>query len=163
MWRWTEKGIFSYFWDGHGSTFRWSTPTIGAPLSRSRRAIPAQRYSKRRSRHGDSYPVAAQTLLAAQTPPVTPSGTGGFSGTGGYVVLVSSQRTEEDAQASYRVLQEKYPDFLGTRAPLVKRADIGAAGVFYRVTVGPFETSDEASRFCGDLKMAGGQCVVQKN
>jgi sporulation related protein len=29
--------------------------------------------------------------------------------------------------------------------------------------VGPFGTSDEASQFCGSLKSAGGQCVIQRN
>jgi hypothetical protein len=29
--------------------------------------------------------------------------------------------------------------------------------------VGPFGSSDEASQFCGNLKTAGGQCVVQRN
>jgi hypothetical protein len=29
--------------------------------------------------------------------------------------------------------------------------------------VGPFGTPEEASLFCGNLKTAGGQCVVQRN
>ena len=36
-------------------------------------------------------------------------------------------------------------------------------GIFYRAAVGPFQTAEEASKFCGDLKTAGGQCVVQSN
>jgi len=34
-------------------------------------------------------------------------------------------RTEADAQASYRSLQGKFPNVLGSRAPLIKRADLG--------------------------------------
>jgi hypothetical protein len=83
--------------------------------------------------------------------------------TGGYVVQVSSQRNEADAQASFRVLQGKFPSVLGSRTPLIKRADLGAKGVYYRAMVGPFGSSGEASRFCGSLKSAGGQCVVQRN
>jgi hypothetical protein len=82
---------------------------------------------------------------------------------GGYVVQVSSQRNEADAQASYRTLQSKFPSVLGSRSPLIKRADLGEKGVYYRAMVGPFSTSDEASQFCGSLKSAGGQCVVQRN
>jgi sporulation related protein len=85
------------------------------------------------------------------------------SGTGGYVVQVSSQRSEEDALASYKVLQEKFPDLLGPRSPLIKRADLGAARVYYRAMVGPFQSSEEASQFCGNLRTAGGQCIVQRN
>jgi hypothetical protein len=82
---------------------------------------------------------------------------------GGYLVQVSSQRNESDAQASYRALQGKFPSVLGSRSPLIKRADLGDKGVYYRAMVGPFGSSEEASQFCGSLKSAGGQCVVQRN
>jgi hypothetical protein len=82
---------------------------------------------------------------------------------GSYVVQVSSQRSEADAQASYRALQGKFPSVLGSRAPLIKRADLGDKGVYYRAMVGPFGSSEEAAQVCGNLKTAGGQCVVQKN
>jgi hypothetical protein len=85
------------------------------------------------------------------------------SGGGSYVVQVSSQRNEADAQASYKALQGKFPSVLGSRAPLIKRADLGDKGVYYRAMVGPFGSSEEAAQLCGSLKTAGGQCVVQKN
>jgi hypothetical protein len=79
-----------------------------------------------------------------------------------YFVQVSAQRSEEDAQASYRVLQGKFPDLLGSRELVVKRADTDS-GASYRATVGPFATADEAFDLCESLKAAGGQCVVQRN
>ncbi|PYF05528.1 sporulation related protein [Rhodopseudomonas faecalis] len=82
---------------------------------------------------------------------------------GGYVVQVSSQRSAADAQASFRALQNKYPSVLGSRTPLIKRADLGDKGVYYRAMIGPFGSSDDAARFCGSLRSAGGQCVVQRN
>ena len=75
---------------------------------------------------------------------------------------VSSQRSEADAQASYKALQGKFPSVLGSHPPLIKRADLGEKGVYYRAMVGPFSSSEEASQFCGSLKSAGGQCVLQK-
>jgi hypothetical protein len=103
-------------------------------------------------------PAETRTRVAATNPTqaVAPSGSG-------YVVQVSSQRNEADAQASYRTLQGKFPAVLGSRSPLIKRADLGEKGIYYRAMVGPFGTSDEASQFCGSLKTAGGQCVVQRN
>ena len=85
------------------------------------------------------------------------------AGGGGYLVQVSSQRNEADAQASYRALQGKFPSVLGSRTPVIKRADLGDKGVYYRAMVGPFGSRDEASQFCNSLKTAGGQCVVQRN
>jgi cell division septation protein DedD len=82
---------------------------------------------------------------------------------GGYVVQVSSQRSEGDAQASFRALQTKFPSVLGSRAPLIKKADLGDKGTYYRAMVGPFGSQEEASQVCGNLKSAGGQCVVQRN
>jgi hypothetical protein len=82
---------------------------------------------------------------------------------GDYLVQVSSQRSEQDAAASYKVLQDKFPGVLGAWVPIITRADTGASGIFYRAAVGPFKTADEASQFCSTLKAAGGQCVVQRN
>jgi hypothetical protein len=86
----------------------------------------------------------------------------GVTPTNGYLVQVSSQRSENDAQASYRSLQTKFPDVLGQRQPVIKRADLGEKGIYYRAMVGPFGTPDEAVQLCNNLKTAGGQCVVQK-
>jgi len=103
-----------------------------------------------------------RTRVAATNPAQPPAPGSGASG-GGYVVQVSSQRNEADAQASYKALQGKFPAVLGSREPLIKRADLGEKGVYYRAMVGPFGTPEEASQFCGSLKTAGGQCVVQRN
>jgi hypothetical protein len=82
---------------------------------------------------------------------------------GGYLVQVSSQKNEADAQVSYRALQNKFPAALASRPPVIKRVDLGDKGVYYRTMVGPFGSTEEAAQFCGNLKSAGGQCVIQKN
>jgi SPOR domain len=102
-----------------------------------------------------------RSRVAAVAPTQTAPSAG--SGGGSYMVQVSSQRNEADAQTSFRSLQGKFPAVLGSRSPLIKRADLGEKGVYYRAMVGPFDSSDEASQFCGSLKTAGGQCVVQRN
>ena len=104
-------------------------------------------------------PAAESRTRMANNAPAATASTGG----GGYVVQVSSQKNEADAQASYRVLQGKFPSVLGSRAALIKRADLGGKGVYYRAMVGPFGSSEEAAQLCGNLKSAGGQCVVQRN
>ena len=77
------------------------------------------------------------------------------------LVQVSSQKSESDAQASYRGLQAKYSQ-LKSHQPVIRRADLGSKGVFYRAMV-PFETGDEAVQFCNGLKQAGGQCIILRN
>jgi cell division protein FtsN len=110
-------------------------------------------------------PAETRTRVATTGNPVqtAPSPAAGTGGNGGYVVQVSSQRSEADAQASFKALQGKFPNVLGSQSPLIKRADLGDKGVYYRAMVGPFGSADEATQFCGNLKSAGGQCVVQRN
>jgi SPOR domain len=115
-------------------------------------------------------PPATRVATTAPTqavPAQPPSGGGAAPATGstggGYLVQVSSQRSEADAQASYKALQNKFPSVLGSHTSVIKRADLGDKGVYYRAMVGPFNSSDEASQFCGSLKSAGGQCVIQRN
>ncbi len=124
-----------------------SAANANAPLSLSPQGQPA---------------APEPTTRVATTNPTQTAPAGGGAG-GGYLVQVSSQRSEADAQASYKALQGKFPSVLGSYAPLIKRADLGDKGVYYRAMVGPFNSPDEASQFCGSLKSAGGQCVVQRN
>jgi hypothetical protein len=125
--------------------------SANAPLSLSPQAAPPA--------PADTHTRVASTSSAPQQ--IAPPAASG--GGGNYLVQVSSQRNEADAQASFRSLQGKFPSVLGSRAPLIKRADLGDKGVYYRAMVGPFGSPDEASQFCGNLKSAGGQCVVQRN
>jgi hypothetical protein len=78
-------------------------------------------------------------------------------------VQVSSQRSEADAQAAYRSLRNRFSNVLGDQAPVIRRADLGSRGVYYRAMVGPFASREQAVQLCGNLKAAGGDCVVQAN
>lgn len=106
-------------------------------------------------------PTAGTKMAAANPADLAPSAAP--SGGVGYLVQLSAQRSEADAQASYRALQGKFPSVLGSRTPVIKRVDTGEKGIYYRAMVGPFASSDEAAQFCGSLKSAGGQCFVQRN
>jgi hypothetical protein len=107
---------------------------------------------------GQPAPAAERARVASNNPAQTAP-----AGGGGYVVQVASQKNEADAQAAYRALQGKYPAVLGSHSSFVKRADLGEKGVFYRAMIGPFASKDEATQLCGNLKTAGGQCLIQGN
>ncbi len=143
-----------------------AAPAAAQPPPRAPAPVPAPPATTRAANPGSSAnapmslaPQAAPTRVAstnpAQSEPAVSSG--------GYLVQISSQRSESDARASFRVLQHKFPSALGSRSPLIKRADLGSKGVYYRAMVGPFGTSEQAVQFCASLKAAGGQCVVQRN
>jgi hypothetical protein len=100
---------------------------------------------------------------SAAVPPAAAAPTNVARTTGAYSVQIASQKTEAEAQASARSAQAKYANLMGSMSPSVKRADLGDKGVYYRVMVGPFQTSDEAVKFCSNLRVAGGNCVVPRN
>ncbi len=115
-----------------------------APLSLNPNAQPAR--------------PAAPARVAAQTP--APQAAAPASG--GYAVQVSSQRSEAEAQAAFQSLQGKFPNQLGGRQPVIRRADLGEKGIYYRamVVVG---SNSEAGELCSSLKAAGGSCIIQRN
>jgi hypothetical protein len=84
-------------------------------------------------------------------------------GAGGYMVQISSQRSEADAHASFRAMQAKYHSVLGGHEGIVRRADLGSKGTYYRAMVGPFASAGEAGHLCSQLKAAGGQCIIHRN
>jgi sporulation related protein len=106
-----------------------------------------------------------QRTALAPNPPAQPAATAASTGAGagGSYVQVSSQRNETDAQASFKALQGKYPAVLGGKPVVIRRAELGDKGVYYRAMVGPFTSIEQATELCGSLKAAGGQCIVQRN
>ena len=103
-------------------------------------------------------PASVGKPAAAKIASTSPAVSGG-----GYAVQVSSQRNETEVQPSFRALQVKYPKLLGGREPMVRRADLGAKGIYYRTMVGPFVSAEQANELCSNLKAAGGTCIVDKN
>jgi hypothetical protein len=97
---------------------------------------------------------AEANSAAAATPPVLGRG---------YAVQVTSERSESGAQAAFRGLKAKYPNQLRGRQPIIRRADLGAAGIYYRALVGPFASTEKAAKLCSELKATGGDCIILKN
>lgn len=105
-------------------------------------------------------PAAERRMAAAN--PAQDTASSPSEGDSGYLVQISSQRSEADAQASFRALKAKYPDVMGSYSPVIKRVELAGKGVMYRAMVGPFDTASGAVQFCTSLKTAGGQCFVPR-
>jgi len=105
-------------------------------------------------------PAGPETRVATANPIAIVPPQGAASSGGNFLVQISSQPSEAEAQASYRSLQSKYPDVLGSHSPVIKRVELAGKGTVYRAMVGPFASRDEAAHFCTSYKTAGGQCWV---
>ena len=80
---------------------------------------------------------------------------------GSHLVQVGAFRSEEEAGAQWAKLQGKLGDFLSGKDDDVERADLGDKGVYYRLRIGPFASSDDAKTFCAGLKDRGTDCLIK--
>lgn len=127
-------------------------PVANAPLSLAPDAA---------ANSNDFPPPPTTPPQRAAAPPPTRIASAPASGGGSYLVQVTSQRSEADAQSSYRSIQERYSSVLGSQPHVIRKADLGSKGVYYRALVGPFGSREQAVQLCSSLKQAGGDCVVQ--
>jgi hypothetical protein len=140
-----------------GAAARATAPADGnAPLALVPGGGDAATATQPRSRRSPPSATVASATTAS-------TGASETASAGGYAVQVSSQHSETEAQSSFQALRTKYPDVLGKREPIIRRADLGAKGIYYRALVGPFASAEAAVAMCSSLKAAGGNCIVQKN
>ncbi|MGU3494886.1 SPOR domain-containing protein [Xanthobacteraceae bacterium A53D] len=105
---------------------------------------------------------ATTASVAPAAPVAPPAPSAAAAAGGGYVVQVASQKSEQDALGSFKVLQSRYPQLLGSYQAAVRRADLGDRGVYFRAQVGPFPR-EQANELCQSLRAQGGDCLVQRN
>lgn len=96
---------------------------------------------------------AARAALARAAAAAAPG-----EGSNGLYAQLASQRSEAEARMIFRGLQSQYPNILGGRDAVIRRADDSAQGTYYRVEVGPL-TAGQANELCDSLKAAGARCL----
>ena len=109
--------------------------------------------------------VGAMGQLAPLEPGSAKPGVGGplvplqlGPGSSGMYAEIAAQLSETEARAAYRYLQGRYPNLLGGREAVIRRADQGNKGTYYRVEIGPLSSS-QVDDLCGGIKAGGGQCI----
>jgi cell division septation protein DedD len=132
-----------------------AAPEVAAPKANRRTAAITQPAAVQ-----PAQAAAVGSPLSVAPPAAAPAVSSG--GSGGYVVQISAQNSEGEAQASFRAMQAKYPSQLGGRAPIIRKKET-PSGIKYGAQVGPFGARAEALQLCEGLKAAGGSCFVQKN
>lgn len=119
-------------------------PSVAAPPPVQKPSVPEA---------ATSAPEPQQTAAAPAAAPATD---------GSYVVQVAARKNQTDALAAFADIQQKYPQLLQGYRPLIKRADLGDKGIWYRLNVGPVESKQVASALCDQLKSAGMKsCLVR--
>ncbi len=80
---------------------------------------------------------------------------------GGYVVQLSSFRSEGEARSEYSRLSSLYPTVVGSLPQRVSQTKIGGS-TRYQLGLGPMNSRSEATRVCSALFSAGEtDCIVR--
>lgn len=97
----------------------------------------------------------ASITPAAQTSAANPAPSG-------WGVQVASAASEDAAWTTWKNMQKRFK-ILGSKTPVVVRADLGAKGIFYRVRLAGFDDQSGAKSECNYLKTKGVSCFVSKS
>lgn len=73
----------------------------------------------------------------------------------GYVAVLASKRSRQEALNTFADLHSQFPDILGGVTPDVREANLGDRGVWYRLIGGPPGSREAALGICTKLKSRG--------
>ncbi len=110
-------------------------------------------------------PVAVtQPTPVNATPTETqrPTASSGSAVSGSHVVQVGAFRSNDEALAMWSSMQSKLGSVIGDKTFHIEEADLGSKGVYHRLRIGPFTSSDSASSYCATLKQNGQDCLTKK-
>lgn len=105
-------------------------------------------------------PTTASAIPTPEPAPRVAFASGGaLAGT--HLVQVGAFRSQEEADGQWTRLKGKLGAYLADKSEDVERADLGEKGVYYRLRIGPFASSDDAKTFCAGLKERGTDCLIK--
>ena len=112
----------------------------------------------------DPEPVAATeptpvSTAPVDTRPIVRTATEALSGS--HVVQVGAFRSDAEAKAQWGRMQSRLGDYLDGKSFDVEAADLGDRGVYHRLRIGPFSSSDAAKDYCTGLKERGQDCLIK--
>jgi cell division septation protein DedD len=136
---------------------------VTAPTDRSAlEQLPnVRRRSPARATASLGVPQTAIAAMVESHPSSSSRPTSHANETGAWVVQLSAQKTEGEAQSAFRAAQAKYSVLAGYQL-LVRKKDQGERGTFYAAQVGPLGRS-EANELCDNLKTAGASCFIERS
>ncbi|MEX6634599.1 SPOR domain-containing protein [Hyphococcus lacteus] len=107
-------------------------------------------------------PATVSVTPATTASNVRPASRNSAAASGGtHVVQVGAFRSNDEAMAQWSRLQTKLDGYLDGKSPDVERADLGDRGVYHRLRIGPFSSSDAAKTYCAGLKERGQDCLIK--
>ena len=100
-------------------------------------------------------PPASSPAPAAEAPSTSPPPSSGM-----YRIQIASVRTQEQAEAEWKRVADRYPDLLSRLKPIYERFETNNKGVYYRVQAGPLIDEALADLLCAQLTARKVGCFV---
>lgn len=79
-----------------------------------------------------------------------------------YKVQIASFKSKQDAEKDWNMLLKKHPGLLKEYSHYIAVKEIAGKGTFYRLQIGPFDSSNSARSACNKLQSNGMNCLVVK-
>ena len=141
------------------------TPPAAAPSTHAQTTAPTHAPSAPPHAAAVTAPKPAAPKPAAPKPATTKPASAPVktaSTAGGYVLQIGAYKSEAEAKTAWKSYQRKHP-LVGGYTPNIKRVDLGAKGVWYRLRIGSFASRGAAGTLCAKLKADGGGCFPARN
>jgi cell division septation protein DedD len=78
----------------------------------------------------------------------------------GIRLQLAAVTNEGDVDGEWARLRKRYGAAINNLELHVERADLGSKGIFYRLQAGPFADRSAAAATCGEIRAAGGDCLI---
>jgi cell division septation protein DedD len=105
-------------------------------------------------------PAAPSKASAAAVSTPTAAATARSAASGAVVLQIGAYESEDIANGAWAAFKARHAEVAGSLAEDVKRVDLGAKGIWYRLRVGPFSDKGAAAAACERLKAQGGTCFL---
>jgi len=106
-------------------------------------------------------PAAAATPAPAPVQTSPPAASATAAAGKGYLLQIGAYKSQAEADAAWRTFQATHPAAAGYGSD-VKKADLGAKGIWYRLRLGAFADKDAAGAVCTKLKAEGASCFLAR-
>ena len=144
-------------------TFNELSAETGSTLYSALAEADRSRVEERPPGNENTAAVADADLATTATPPgvITPeTDYASDSNQNVFAVQLGSFGSPEGAQKGWKYLTGKYGAVMVGLAPVVKTADLGHVGIFYRLQTGVLGDRQKAEEFCQVLRQSDADCLV---
>jgi cell division protein FtsN len=139
------------------------TPTLSppAPTKLAQTTPPPVSQPKIATAPPSTTPPATTATAPVAEPTKLPTIASAAKASGGFVLQIGAYKSQAEAMASWRAYKSAHAA-VATYEPDIRQVELPGKGTWYRLRVGSFADTTEASALCAKLKADGANCFPAK-